>query len=114
VPLQQGSIVWAEVPDQAGVNPKCRPLVIVTPTHEIDTSTEIVGVAATGIFSTPLDKNRIELPWKHGGHPKTGLYKPCVVVCNWLVVIDKSKIQGVGGTVPTGILEQIIAKLPST
>jgi mRNA-degrading endonuclease toxin of MazEF toxin-antitoxin module len=58
--LCQGRIVWAVVSNPAGRNPKRRPGVVVTPTHEIATLEEVVIVAATGTFSRPLPVNRIE------------------------------------------------------
>jgi mRNA-degrading endonuclease toxin of MazEF toxin-antitoxin module len=110
--LQQGSIVWVTVDDQAGRNPKCRPAVVVTPTSEIVPGEAIVVVAATSTFSKPLPANRIVLPWKPGRHPVTGLYKECVAVCDWLVEIDQAAVVSIGGVCPPGTLAAILAALP--
>ena len=112
MPLQQGSVLWVRVADQAGRNPKCRPAVVVTPTSEIKPGEKIVVVAATSTFSNPLPANRVELPWSPGRHPVTGLYKRCVAVCDWLIEIDQASIIDVGGTIPRSTLDLIIRKLP--
>ena len=111
--LQQGSIIWATVADQAGRNPKCRPAVVVTPTHEISADDTFVVVAATGTFSNPLPDNRVELPWQAGGHPATGLYKRCVAVCDWLAELNVADVVSVGCVVPPAVLNRILDKLPS-
>lgn len=110
--LQQGSIVWVSAADQAGRNHKCRPAVIVTPTDEIGHGNKIVAVAATGTFSRPLAANRIEIPWHRGRHPITGLYKPCVAVCDWLIEFEVTAVEGHGGVVPRDVLRKILSMLP--
>ena len=105
--LQQGHIVWVRMQDQAGRNPKCRPAVVLTATDEIIPNESIVVVAATTRFTEPLPDHKIILPWKPGRHPMTGLYKPCVAVCDWLAEVSQSDIQSVGGKVSTHIMEAI-------
>jgi mRNA-degrading endonuclease toxin of MazEF toxin-antitoxin module len=112
VRLQQGSIVWVRVGDQAGRNPKCRPAVILTPTNEISPGEQLVAVAVTSTFSKPLPQNQIELPWQHGGHPVTGLKKRCVAVCDWLIEVDQSAIEAIGGVAPPLVLTAILAQIP--
>ena len=112
MPLQQGSIVWIATKDQAGRNSKCRPVVILSSTHDIASGKQLAGVAATGTFSKPLPTNRIELPWKNGKHPVTGLYKPCVAVCDWIVKLDQSDIVSIGGIVPDSLLAAILSMAP--
>ncbi len=80
--LQQGSIVWVEITDPENRNPKCHPAVVITPTEEIEESTTLVVVAATSTITDSLPKNIVELPWHADRHPKTGLYKRCVVICD--------------------------------
>lgn len=111
--LCQGRIVWATVCDPAGRNPKCRPLVILTPDNEIDPSGKIVVAAATTIFDKPLPDNKVSLPWQHDGHPVTKLRQECVVVCDWLETICAADIEGFGGMVPKRLLYQILNRLPS-
>jgi mRNA-degrading endonuclease toxin of MazEF toxin-antitoxin module len=112
VSLQQGSVLWVTVADQAGRNPKSRPAIVVTPTSEIKSGDKIVVVAATSTFSRPLPGNRIELPWSPGGHASTGLYKRCVAVCDWVIEIEQSSIISIGGTIPKTTLDAIIAAMP--
>jgi mRNA-degrading endonuclease toxin of MazEF toxin-antitoxin module len=111
--LCQGRIVWVAVSDRAGRNPKCRPAVIITPTAEIQAEGDIVVVAATGTFSKPLPANHVELPWKNGGHPVTKLYKPCVVVCDWVCLVRVADVKSFGGMVPKPLLEKILLRIPS-
>lgn len=70
------------------------------------------GNRRTGTFSRPLLANRVELPWQNGKHPVTGLYKPCVAVCDWLQEIDQAAIVSIGGVVPSVVLANILSKLP--
>ena len=109
--LQQGSIVWINLDDQAGRNPKCRPAVVVTPTHEINPDGDIQLVAAVGTFSKPLPPNRVPLPWQHGGL-RTRRDKPCVAVCDWVVNAKASAIISIGGVCPRSVLSKILAQLP--
>lgn len=111
--IQQGSIVWARFDDPQGRNPKCRPAVIVTPTNEIVEGGTLVAVAATSTLTDPLPAHHIALPWHPSRHPKTLLRKRCVAICDWLVTIQPSQIENVGGTVPQGVLMAILANLPA-
>lgn len=110
--LQQGSIVWVNVSDQAGRNPKCRPAVVVTPDSEIKPGETIVVVAATSTFSRPLPTNRVAIPWQRGRHPVTGLYKQCVAVCDWLLEVEQADVAEVAGVCPASVLAQILSQLP--
>jgi mRNA-degrading endonuclease toxin of MazEF toxin-antitoxin module len=112
VALQQGSIVWIALNDQAGRNPKCRPAVVITPTECIVPGSRIDIVAAAGTFSKPLPTNRIPLPWQRGKHPVTGLYKECVAVCDWLDVVEQSDVVAIAGICPTAVLSKILASIP--
>jgi mRNA-degrading endonuclease toxin of MazEF toxin-antitoxin module len=114
VPLvQQGDIVWVKVDDQAGRNPKCRPVIILTKTSDILPGSKISAIAATGTFDEPLPQNKIELPWNPSRHPVTGLYKRCVAVCDWLLSIDQNDIQDIGGRVPPVTFAKILEQIPS-
>jgi mRNA-degrading endonuclease toxin of MazEF toxin-antitoxin module len=106
--LRQGHIVWVEIHDQAKRNKKRRPAVVLTATGDLSPSRPLVVVAATTRFERPLREEQIELPWSRTRHPVTGLYRPCVVVCDWLVPIYQSQIINIGGVVPNHILEQIV------
>ena len=104
---RQGHIVWIEIPDPAGRNPKCRPAIILTSTSELSPSKPLVVVAVTSRFSKPLREDQVELPWSHRKHPVTGLNKPCIAVCDWLVPVQQTQILKIGGIVPNHILEKI-------
>ncbi|MDY3552718.1 type II toxin-antitoxin system PemK/MazF family toxin [Gemmata sp. JC717] len=80
-PLQQGRIVWVELLDPQGRNPKRRPAVVLTPTAEIEPGGEIVVAAlSTQLDQSPADVS-VELPWHRDGHPRTKLNRRAVVVC---------------------------------
>jgi hypothetical protein len=90
--LRQGSIVQALVCDPQGRNPKVRPLVVITPTSEILASKLLVGVAITGQFSNPLCRDEVALPYHPGGRASSGLRKPSVAKCTWLVTVRPEDI----------------------
>jgi hypothetical protein len=90
--LKQGSIVLAWVNDPQGRNPKARPLVVITPTNEILTSKLLVAVAVTGQFSDPLADDEVALPYHPAGRASSGLRKPCVAKCSWLLPIRSEDV----------------------
>src|SRR5271168_844906 len=95
-----GRIVWAEITDPQGRNPKCRPAVIVTGTAEIDPEGEVWVVAiSTQIDAAPAE-DQVALPWHAQRHPKTGLNERCAAVCTWMRRIRVADIQGFAGVVP--------------
>jgi mRNA-degrading endonuclease toxin of MazEF toxin-antitoxin module len=96
------------LPDPQGRNPKNRPVVIITPTEEISVDDVIVAVAITGRIEKPLPKICVRLPWHRGGHPRTGLSKPSVARCDWLVAIRAENVIEKLGVVPPKQLQQII------
>ena len=104
--LQQGRIVWAEVLDPQGRNPKVRPAVILTPTNEI--KTDVVVAAMTSQTDDSPPEVAVELPWHAEGHPRTKLTRRNVVVCTWLVTIPVSSIQGTLGLVPFAQMARIL------
>jgi mRNA-degrading endonuclease toxin of MazEF toxin-antitoxin module len=62
-PLSRGAIVWVEITDPQGRNPKCRPAVVVSPNEDIKPDAElwVVGVS-TEVDAAPADVS-VELPW---------------------------------------------------
>ena len=109
--LMHGSIVWARVPDENGVNHKERPAVIVTATDDIDVNDPLVAVAVTGTFSNPLRESQVALPFHPSGNTRTKLRRPTVAVCDWIVRIKKADILQVAGIVPPGPLTEIMEKV---
>lgn len=106
--LKQGDIVWVYVHDEHGRNPKGRPVVILTSTDEIDTNTVLTGCAVTSYFGTPLPSHAVSLPWYSRGHPVTGLRKPSIAHCNWLVTFGISDVENKKGRVPTKTIYDIM------
>lgn len=107
----RGRIIWAEVPDPQGRNPKSRPLVILTPTDAIDPARVVQCVAITTRLDVAPAEVQVELPWHAQGHPRTGLKERCAAVCTWLVEVPLAGIESYAGTVPARQLLQILTKV---
>jgi mRNA-degrading endonuclease toxin of MazEF toxin-antitoxin module len=113
---QRGTIVIvSQVPDQNGVNPKDRPVVIV---RDYDATDRVAfGVAVTGEYDHPLPGTSILLPYHRQGRCKTGLKKPSVAACTWIVVAASADILDQIGFTPAvelaAILQQVQAHLPT-
>jgi hypothetical protein len=109
--LRQGSVVRARILDPLGDNPKVRPLVIVTQTHEISPNQPLVAVAITGRFSNPLAADEVPLPHHPAGSAKTGLRKPCVAKCSWVVSLRPEDILEQKGFITTDKLTAILKRI---
>jgi hypothetical protein len=110
--LTPGSIVWADVLDPDGENPKIRPLVIVqVASIEGVTSYGVVGISST--YTRPLTSDEIELPYSSNPRSpsRTKLTLPCVAKLKWRLVLDLDQILKVGGRLPAHILEEIQSRL---
>lgn len=107
-PLQQGRIVWVELLDPQRRNPKVRPAVILTATHEIRPDGEVVVAAVTTQLDMAPAEVCVELPWQRGGHPRTKLDSRNVAVCTWLVTIRVDTIQRTAGVVPLTHMTRIL------
>src|SRR5262245_30169359 len=99
-PLCRGRIVWVELLDPQGRNPKRRPAVIVTPDADIREDGEVWVVAITSQLEEVPAEAQVELPWDRRGHPRTGLKERCAAVCTWMAKVPVASIQGCAGTVP--------------
>jgi mRNA-degrading endonuclease toxin of MazEF toxin-antitoxin module len=110
-PLCRGRIVWVELPDPQGRNPKCRPAVIVTPDAEIQPDGEVWVVAISTQFDAAPAEDRVELPWDRRGHPKTKLKERCAVVCTWMEKVSVASIQECPGIVPGRQLLDILSRI---
>lgn len=108
VPLVQGRIVWVEMVDPQGRNPKTRPAVIVTPTSEIGPDGEVVVVAVTSVRGEAKPELCVPLPWHRDGHPKTQLKRSNEVVCNWAATVPVASITSVLGVVPFAQMSRIL------
>jgi mRNA-degrading endonuclease toxin of MazEF toxin-antitoxin module len=108
---QRGQIIWAEVPDPQGRNPKRRPLIILTATEDIQPDGVVQCVAISSqIDQAPVDA-QVALPWHAQGHPRTGLKERSAAVCTWLVQVPLASIDSYGGTVPAAPMLQILQKV---
>lgn len=105
--LEQGRIVWAELPSSDGTQLKRRPSVVVTPTNEIVAGKPFMVVAATTKFTEPLPSDHVRLPWHSAGKVRTQLRQPTVVVCTWLFAIQETDIHKYGGVVPPKTMLEI-------
>jgi mRNA-degrading endonuclease toxin of MazEF toxin-antitoxin module len=107
----RGRIVWVELLDPQGRNPKSRPAVIVTPDADIRDDGEVWVVA----ISTQLDEapaeDQVELPWDRRGHPRTRLRERCAAVCTWMEKVRVAAIQECAGIVPGRQLLDILARI---
>ena len=109
-PLQQGRIVWVELLDPQGRNPKRRPAVVLTPTAEIHADGEVVVAALSSqIDQSPPDVS-VPVPWQPGGHPRTKLNRRNVIVCNWLVTLPVAALQDddIDGIVPFAEMARVL------
>ena len=107
-PLVQGRIVWAEVLDQGGRNPKCRPLVILTRSDRVPPGEAHMAVAVTTRLEKPLPAGHVMLPWHPQKRVKTRLCKPCAAVCTWVVEIREEDVLEQAGVVPDKQLAEIV------
>jgi mRNA-degrading endonuclease toxin of MazEF toxin-antitoxin module len=107
----RGRIVWVELLDPKGRNPKRRPAVIVTPNEEIRPGGQVWVVA----ISTQLDAvpagDMVELPWQRGGHPRTGLRERSAAICSWRVLISLDAIQEFAGIIPGRQMIDLLARI---
>ncbi len=106
--IEQGSVIWAELPSSDGATKKRRPAVVVTPTAEIVAGQPFVVVTATTKFTQPLPTDQIQLPWHREGKVRTQLRQPTVAVCSWVAEILETDIQKYGGIVPPKVMIEIL------
>ena len=97
--------------DTQGRDSKKRPVVIVTATSEIPHASQLTVVGITGEFSSPLEQDEVDLPWRADGKGLTKLTKECVAKCSWIRQIKKSDILEEKGIVPLPLMEEIIKRL---
>jgi mRNA-degrading endonuclease toxin of MazEF toxin-antitoxin module len=109
--LCRGRIVWVELLDSQGRNPKCRPAVIVTPDADIKDEGEVWVVALTTQRDAAPAAVQVELPWESRGHPRTKLKERCAAVCTWMEKVPVASIQSIAGVVPGRQLLAILARI---
>ena len=106
--LEQGRIIWAELPSSDGSTKKRRPAVVVTATDEIIPGKPFVVVTATTKFTEPLPADQSHLPWHRDGKVRTQLRQATVAVCSWVGKILDTDVLQFGGVVPPKIMAQIL------
>ena len=106
-----GRIVWVELLDPQGRNPKCRPAVIITQTDEItpDGEIRVVGIS-TSLHAAPPEV-QVPLQYDPRGACRTGLREECAAVCTWVARIPVATIRDFGGTVPGKTMHEIGEKV---
>jgi len=111
-PIRFADIIFAEVLDPNGQNPKTRRVVVLTPDDELAARSPIVVAVVTGTLPNPLTEDYVMLPYKNppGRHPKTGLTKAAAVLCTWVVTITTNDIKGRSGFVPPAYMAIINSK----
>jgi mRNA-degrading endonuclease toxin of MazEF toxin-antitoxin module len=109
--LKRGRIVWVELRDPQGRNPKVRPAVVLTPTTEIRDDGHVQVAAITGETATAPENESVPLPWLGTGHPKTGLSKPSVAVASWVLSVPVTSITSVKGMVPHREMLELLGKV---
>ena len=112
--LEQGRIVWAELPSSDGRSRKRRPAVILTRTDEIRPNVPFVAVAITTTFPDSPPGDHVLLPWHPTGAVRTRLNRPCAAACSWLVRITESDVVRVGGIVPPELMRTIVERATVT
>lgn len=96
--LYQGQIVLADVP---GAQHNPRPVVVVRPPAGNDPNDILFVTGISSQIDDPLPAHHILLPFHPRGHPRTGLAKRCVAKCDWTLTIERTRIVGTKGLVPT-------------
>ena len=109
--IGRGRIVWVELADPQGRNPKCRPAVVVTPDADIREDGEVWVVAISTRLDEAPAEAQVELPWDRRGHPRTGLKERCAAVCTWMAKVPVAAVQGWAGTVPGRQLLDILKRI---
>lgn len=112
---RRGTILLvSQVPDPNGLNHKDRHVVLL---NDLDSADNMFsGVAVTGTFDHPLPATSVSLSWHRQGRGQTGLNKPSVADCTWIVTATPDDIILKRGSAPARdlltILEQVQNNLP--
>ena len=115
--LRQGRLVWVELFDPQGRNPKIRPAVVLSATDDSSPDASVWVAAITKQIDTIPDGFAVPLPWMQQGHPETKLKEPCAVACHWVAAVPVTAIQRVSGRVPDRLMIEVLAavnQLPPT
>ncbi|HEU5118405.1 MAG TPA: type II toxin-antitoxin system PemK/MazF family toxin [Isosphaeraceae bacterium] len=112
ISVRFADILFAEVLDPNGQNPKTRRVVVLTPNHALAAGFPIVVAAITSTLPTPLTADYVRLPWMNPPrrHPRTGLTKESAVHCSWVFSITRQDVKGLSGFVPPALMALVDSK----
>ena len=108
-----GSVAWAELRDENGFG-KVRPVVIVTPTAEINPGKSVRVVAITTRLPTVLPDDHVLLPWDSQGKARSGLKCRCAAVISWQAEIPVGSLQTVVGVLSPTVIGELLDKIAAT
>jgi len=109
--MSVGSIVWVELLDPQGRNPKVRPAIVIDVNAEDSNVGTILVVAVSSSIGLADPAVTVALPWHRDGHPKTKFDKRSEAICNWVVRVPLSAVQGTRGYIPTKYVIEIRSKV---
>jgi mRNA-degrading endonuclease toxin of MazEF toxin-antitoxin module len=102
---QHGQIVRAWV-ERHGKR-KARPVLIVTPEHEIGPGRDLIVVCISTTIPDDPPSHHVLLPWQREGRARIGLNKRAAAICDWLTKIPESDVIESMGFAPSEQLRQI-------
>jgi hypothetical protein len=109
-PLQLGSVVWAELEDANGYR-KVRPVVLASPTEDIQAGRPVRVVAITTRLPDPLPEDHVLLPWDRQGKARSGLRRRCAAVATCQAEIAVGDMQEVAGILPPAVIGELLGKV---
>ncbi len=109
---RQGDIYWLDhCPPLAGEIAKRRPVVVISPSEITDSGSGVLIVAAmsTQVLASRAP-DRIPMPNKEQNPGcSTGLSKPCWLVPQWFLVVDRSRLQDRAGSLSPRLRRRVVA-----
>ena len=114
IPVRFADVLFVDgVLDSAGQNPKHRRVVILTPNVALAAGFPIIAAPVTTRIPPVPDPDQVVLPFHNPPgtrHPATGLTRRAGIVASWLVTVNRRRITGRSGYVPTAAMNLIQAK----
>ncbi len=104
----QGDILLVNVP---GAEHNPRWVVVVSPQDRLGPSGKFFAAGISTDYPNPPLPHQVELPSRPGRHPVTGLTKPCVVKCDWIIELSNSDVVKVTGETPPDQLKLILEQI---
>jgi mRNA-degrading endonuclease toxin of MazEF toxin-antitoxin module len=101
-----GDIVKANVPEPTGaqIDYEHTAMVLRPP----DANGDLWLLVISSKFTRPVGRFMFEVPWKEGGHPDTGLWRECVIKCQWAVPFNQRDISARIGRMPSELAEKAV------